>query len=676
MPNIFTDLTGSSLTNRSKMKLASSRLNLLMKNINEESADEAYKIIKMTYDYAYEHIPKYTYEKCILRFLSRIWNNNLYQILDKLICNICIVDNYSADIYIPYCIVKFKRFREIDKDYLKYIGVCSDKFRRKLLCLYGCIKVKSINKEENCINKEENCINKEENCINKEENCINKKENCINKKENFVGNQIVIKYEENKNFFFKDTLFTDSNIICDFSRLNVKTSKNEFFDYYSRKIITNLPGNLFSILLNTFLEGNYKNCKDLIKIIFKDNEISKLHVYNILVYCYVQMGMYQESIYYLNKSISMSEGRVRWYFLNYKFCIERIGGIIGPTSYLRMKISEDLNLSFISISQDDFINKKLTYNISLEDSSELVREIRNLEDNLVKFNTLGNLITISIFVVKDLLHISVLRNNQYKVFNTLIKYAEISNEFNRIINKNKEILKYEKDQEKWWSERIRLDRDLKILMKSIKYNLEISDETVLLVLDEKTIEFPFEYTEIFYKKRCYRILSMEYINNENYIDDNEDTKIFLLDTLLTNTYTRITNKFKDIKNINKINIVQDTKITKNGLICYFGHGNGCKYISEDINNSVLFLFGCSSVRLICVNNYKKNGKVLKYIKSNRIVLGCLYEVTDKDLDIFSMELLSREGDIVDLVKECRQSMKLKYLNGCSIVVYGLPYRYK
>lgn len=62
------------------------------------------------------------------------------------------------------------------------------------------------------------------------------------------------------------------------------------------------------------------------------------------------------------------------------------------------------------------------------------------------------------------------------------------------------------------------------------------------------------------------------------------------------------------------------------------------------------------------------------------VVGNLWDVTDRDIDRFSLSLLDdiiniKSGDVVSLlaaVAKAREACKLSYLVGAAPVVYGLP----
>ena len=148
-----------------------------------------------------------------------------------------------------------------------------------------------------------------------------------------------------------------------------------------------------------------------------------------------------------------------------------------------------------------------------------------------------------------------------------------------------------------------------------------------------------------------------------------------------------------------------------GLLLYFGHGGGQKFLSRRkiealiqpklshassrlINSSVI-LMGCSSGKLESVNMtgsaaraqvplyYEPEGVALSYLMAGApCVVGNLWDVTDYDIDRFSLSLLEKifEGgqekdsavSIAQGVAEARSACKLRSIVGCAPVCYGLP----
>lgn len=55
-------------------------------------------------------------------------------------------------------------------------------------------------------------------------------------------------------------------------------------------------------------------------------------------------------------------------------------------------------------------------------------------------------------------------------------------------------------------------------------------------------------------------------------------------------------------------------------------------------------------------------------------LGCLWNVTDVDLDRITAEMFLQEGedDLSSILKQSKLNCYFPHLNGASVVVYGLP----
>lgn len=137
-------------------------------------------------------------------------------------------------------------------------------------------------------------------------------------------------------------------------------------------------------------------------------------------------------------------------------------------------------------------------------------------------------------------------------------------------------------------------------------------------------------------------------------------------------------------------------LLRKDLFIYLGHGGGEHYIrsssllkarfsSRGRRFPVAFLMGCLSC------NFRDNGR-LRHSSNVDTWLACgspavvanLWDVTDKDIDIFTLSVLASWGVARDMKAECpnlalaiaksRLSCQLKYLNGAAPVLYGLPMR--
>lgn len=152
------------------------------------------------------------------------------------------------------------------------------------------------------------------------------------------------------------------------------------------------------------------------------------------------------------------------------------------------------------------------------------------------------------------------------------------------------------------------------------------------------------------------------------------------------------------------------------LFLYFGHGSGSQYIRARAikkldSCAVALLIGCSSGALTEAGEFEPYGTPMTYMQAGcPALVATLWDVTDKDVDRFSMKvleawgLLGQEAPVVGVAKKGgpkakgkgkakvtetveptgtkmsldqavargRDSCILKYLNGAAPVVYGVP----
>jgi hypothetical protein len=121
------------------------------------------------------------------------------------------------------------------------------------------------------------------------------------------------------------------------------------------------------------------------------------------------------------------------------------------------------------------------------------------------------------------------------------------------------------------------------------------------------------------------------------------------------------------------------------LFVYCGHGGGEQYLpvprlrALDTCASSL-LMGCSSGKLLWnpEGSFDASGVALAYVLAGcPAVVGNLWDVTDKDIDRYCVELLTsllgkKGNNIGSIVQESRGSCKLRHLVGASPIVFGLP----
>lgn len=132
-----------------------------------------------------------------------------------------------------------------------------------------------------------------------------------------------------------------------------------------------------------------------------------------------------------------------------------------------------------------------------------------------------------------------------------------------------------------------------------------------------------------------------------------------------------------------------------GLYIYLGHGGGEQYMrtsslfkatSNDSNQHLppAILMGCSSGAYQANGDLEPTSNVFNWLICGApMVVANLWDITDKDIDIFSDSVFAKWGllpgqkdqvdvDICQAVGSSRASCTLKYLNGAAPIVHGLP----
>ena len=124
------------------------------------------------------------------------------------------------------------------------------------------------------------------------------------------------------------------------------------------------------------------------------------------------------------------------------------------------------------------------------------------------------------------------------------------------------------------------------------------------------------------------------------------------------------------------------------IMLYFGHGSGAHYcppraIRKLDRCAVTCLMGCSSGALKDAGEFEPYGMPTNYLIAGcPAILANLWDVTDKDIDLFTRDTLEKWGligqsgkpgiSLVEAVASARKECLLGYLNGAAPVVYGIP----
>ena len=159
----------------------------------------------------------------------------------------------------------------------------------------------------------------------------------------------------------------------------------------------------------------------------------------------------------------------------------------------------------------------------------------------------------------------------------------------------------------------------------------------------------------------------------------------------------------------------ESHLRERDILLYFGHGSGSQYIRPRVIKKLTrcattLLMGCSSGVLTVTGDFEPYGTPVNYMHAGSpALLATLWDVTDKDIDRYSIdvlqqwglievessspfrpskdkgkrkgkekqpkEALSLGGDHLSLTEAAARSRKscfLRYLNGAAPVIYGVP----
>ncbi|KAL6121358.1 hypothetical protein NUSPORA_01735 [Nucleospora cyclopteri] len=389
-----------------------------------------------------------------------------------------------------------------------------------------------------------------------------------------------------------------------------------------------------------------------------------------------------------------------------------------------LEYSHNLMIFLNAVSGENIQFTKITYEIGKNDflnytpfNLQMIHCENNLNDILVRNEVfqlnLSNIqITLLYFYIYEgsmyALKLSPYEetgcNNNFEVFLLYKGIYTLLDEFDAIFIRNKEVVKTIKERDAWWKERNILERRIVKILQDLDKTKFFSgsiknSEKCILVLEGALNRLPIE---TLINKECYRAMNLreglEMISSLEEYRSGENSRLYLIDPL--NNLDRTKNKILEYlnkKGSSQLIVVgralnnEEIKILqKCSKFIYCGHGTGKKHykIEEESHLEKVYLFGCSSVRMKSYRTNKSavNKEVLQlsaaeisnrvYFKNNsfiskfckgKIILGCLWDVTDKDLDAFTIKFLEEED--FNLTKY-RNMCKMKYLNGSAIVIYG------
>ena len=402
--------------------------------------------------------------------------------------------------------------------------------------------------------------------------------------------------------------------------------------------------------------------------------------------------------------IKSKEDRKNWWKLRFSLDLE--------LKNLLDHVENDWLGGFKGIFEDPFINRSLLPSFR-HDFGCLLNEIlpsrilKITEDIFMDFddNVLELFLNMSGIFEKSTSEISgsELRQKNYKLLNDLIYFILDSLMYHGEQNAYDEI-----DIEKFHS---LLDN---LLMNYAEKKRLLGQENhreshIIFVPSAKCSSFPWESLNCLKGKSISRVPSVGLLVDMlkaryKSLTINKSNNLYYLINPggdLTRTQTKFKPLFIDKENWEGLIGVQPEgeailqKLTEKDLFIYLGHG-GCE---QFIRTSSLFkatcnndshslppslLIGCSSGALNYNGLLEPNGNIYNWLTcGSPMVVVNLWDVTDKDIDMFSLSVFERWGllenvessynvNICQAVGDSRQRCTLKYLNGSAPIVYGLP----
>lgn len=644
-------------TCKSRLQFAAGVLNIISKNITRESAMFANSIISTIQVYL-ERTEFIALDKLILRISSKVFIPELFE---------QVRNRDNPEIAAAICYVKYKQLSILDTRILGIFHRLEGNIKMKIESIFWPILQGDVCRE-NDADKDSTSLARPSSIADSVSQLSSRMEyyNC--------GPEC----EVSSRSVFKD-MIGNNRIWNDFSG-------------YARSMqvrMLNDEGSYRRLFLSVKLieEDKIKEAKTKLLLISKTLAgPPKLVAYNLLSYIHFVSLEFQESMFYIDLCLNSSTGFDYEFVLDCKLLIERTAMIqsVSPSLHYRFDHPTDPNryqehfenkLLMRSVLSTSFERICLYSNAYLE-KSKLEKLLKDAQNRLTGYSILY------MFSLDGDLYI----NDTEAVHTFSADWSEARYTFDQIMAENSSILSMKasstEDKQYWWSTRIRLDKELEDLLSGLRSKSCIETRSrILFVLDESIVDFPFE---VLFGKPSLRVLSRDFFSG---VQTNRIESLFyLLDPAnnLPSTRETITKYIskeqmgwpcKGIGGVvgRPLNREECKSLESKDLFMYFGHGTGKKYFEIcGEGPRALFLFGCSSCRLLTVRNFKCNGFSMKYIRK-RMVLGNLWDVTDKDLDKLTIAVLEdffQGRSLVESVYKNRHVCKLRYLNSAALVIYG------
>ncbi|KAJ3326347.1 hypothetical protein HDV06_000223 [Boothiomyces sp. JEL0866] len=232
---------------------------------------------------------------------------------------------------------------------------------------------------------------------------------------------------------------------------------------------------------------------------------------------------------------------------------------------------------------------------------------------------------------------------------------------------------------------------------NFKRDERIHDAHIVLIPDKNTQYFPWESLPTLRGKPVSRLpsylLAKERFSLPNQLDIRNTVYVLNPSGDLKKTQNTFANLLESRRNWkgytgSQPNVTQlKSDLENSNLYLYFGHGAGESVITRNDLESlqkipVSLIFGCSSGQLKWKGQFDPVGMATEFLSLGcPLVVGNLWDITDVDIDRFTLDLLTRWGvfpgskrnySICEATAAARSACNLPYIVGASPVIYGLP----
>lgn len=270
----------------------------------------------------------------------------------------------------------------------------------------------------------------------------------------------------------------------------------------------------------------------------------------------------------------------------------------------------------------------------------------------------------------------------------------------------KRVIATDEDKKTWWRDRIALDKRLKEHLAAIEEqvlgedrSLFKADAPIILVLGQEVQRFPWESLPTLQSHEVTRMPSVAqvvaglkkrtphvpvktgfYVLNPSR-DLSKNQELFETHFSKERLWDGVSGRAPTAEECKKA-------LKEYDLYVYCGHDSGEQYLNRyafrlqvEKVKSIALLMGCKSLYKRPQGLYDGDGIVDMYMNADcPAVVGTLWDATDVDLDRllknFLVSWLDQKDEskitLLQALAHAKNACRLKYLNGASTVVYGLP----